>query len=215
MKRKKRKRTSLKLGQLSQLAYIFLPSAIDSICHGDELGRLREPATSSSTTFVLTLAVIAILSFTPAFFQQDFGSRNRSAVSPGSETLTKQSRRAGFLCYGLFCVCPSSGNQRQQALGLRHRVGCRMVQGIRREKRSSWQWLPEPVTVLSYHAPYGARRLPSSLSIGKGWCSKKFMRFSIDLSGGGRIVVTIQPEACNTPVSQAGGYNGMMQRWLA
>ncbi|KAL8917771.1 MAG: hypothetical protein Q9208_007752 [Pyrenodesmia sp. 3 TL-2023] len=95
------KQTSAKLGQLSELAYIFLPLQLTVSAMGMNLQNFGT-GNIQVNTFFLTLAIIAALSFTPMLFPLFFGPWK--ARLSQIRDVARYSRRAGFL-YGWFCLC--------------------------------------------------------------------------------------------------------------
>ncbi|KAI4113106.1 MAG: hypothetical protein LQ338_008233 [Usnochroma carphineum] len=97
---KEAKKISKSLGQLSQLAYIFLPLQLTASAMGMNLKNFGT-GNIELKTFVLMLATIATVSFAPIFFPSLYWSLGDRWSQV--RDVTKYSRRAGLL-FGLFCL---------------------------------------------------------------------------------------------------------------
>lgn len=96
---KEAKETSVKVGHLSQLAYIFLPLQLTASAMGMNL-RNFGTGNIELSTFILMLAVIAALSFSPMLYPQMSPIRKRISQI---RAVTNYSKAVGFK-YGWFCL---------------------------------------------------------------------------------------------------------------
>ncbi|KAL8705278.1 MAG: hypothetical protein Q9201_001609 [Fulgogasparrea decipioides] len=97
------KKTSVKLGYLSQLAYIFLPLQLTASAMGMNLKNFGT-GNIELRTFLFMLATIAALSFAPLLFRLIFEAPEGSSSRIRQIcTIMAYSRRAGFL-FAWFCL---------------------------------------------------------------------------------------------------------------
>ncbi|KAL8725697.1 MAG: hypothetical protein Q9181_006315 [Wetmoreana brouardii] len=97
------KKTSVKLGYLNQLAYIFLPLQLTASAMGMNLKNFGT-GNIQLRTFLFMLATIATLSFAPLFFRAIFEAPEGSSSRIRQIcTIMTYSRRAGFL-FAWFCL---------------------------------------------------------------------------------------------------------------
>ncbi|MDI1492664.1 MAG: hypothetical protein OHK93_004446 [Ramalina farinacea] len=114
---KEAKRTSAKLGLLSQLAYIFLPLQVTVSALGMNLKAFGTGNVELQSFFVI-LMVIATLSFVPML--SPLLSKLPGKRISDIRDIKRYSPRLAFL-FGWFCLCHGSFTN-QQAMGLRHKV---------------------------------------------------------------------------------------------
>lgn len=97
---KEAKKTSIRTGRLSQLAYIFLPLQLTAAAMGMNLKDFGTGNIELST-FVLVFAIVATLSFSPMFFPLIYLQWKDRLLQ--IRNVNRYSRRASLL-YGCFCL---------------------------------------------------------------------------------------------------------------
>lgn len=111
---KEAKQTSIKLGRLSQLAYIFLPLQVTVSALGMNL-KVFDTGNIELRSFFLILIALAIISFVPII--SPIIPRNRIS---SIWRISRHSRRLAFL-HGWFCLCHrSTTNDKLFDCGISH-----------------------------------------------------------------------------------------------